>query len=85
MTETRRITYEGSAPLVRSLVQAMEAEGVTVSLRRGGRPTMEERDTRTIVENVVAILVAEGGVAGIKAAVAKSRARFPRHQGRDRG
>lgn len=78
MTETRRITYQGSAPLVRALVQALEAEGVTVSLRRGGQRTMEERDTRTIVENVVAILVAEGGVAGIKAGVRKFRANFPR-------
>ncbi|HEV8527007.1 MAG TPA: hypothetical protein VGS60_05555 [Actinomycetes bacterium] len=75
---TRRITYQGSVPIVRALVQALEAEGVTVSLRRGGQPTMEERDTRTIVENVVAILVAEGGVARIKAGVRKFRANFPR-------
>jgi predicted flavoprotein YhiN len=78
VTETRRITYQGSAPILRALVQALEAEGVTVSLRRGVQPTTEERDTRTIVENVVAILIAEGGVAGIKAGVRKFQANFPR-------
>jgi hypothetical protein len=39
---------------------------------------MEQRDTRTIIEQVVAILVAEGGIAGIKAGVGKFRTNFPR-------
>jgi hypothetical protein len=78
VTETRRITYQGSAALVRALVQALEAEGITVRVQRGGRPTMEQRDTRTIIEQVVAILVAAGGIAGIKAGVGKFRTNFPR-------
>jgi hypothetical protein len=38
---------------------------------------MEQRDTRTIIEQVVAILVAEGGIAGIKAGVGKFRTNRP--------
>jgi hypothetical protein len=34
MQGTCRIRYEGSAPLVRELVQILEQEGVTVSIRR---------------------------------------------------
>jgi hypothetical protein len=42
VTETRRITFEGSGPFVRMLVQALEDEGVTVAVRRE-RPDVDQR------------------------------------------
>jgi hypothetical protein len=77
VTETRRITYQGSAPVVRTLVKMLEAEGVTVEVRRGGPPAMEQRDTRMIVEQVLINLAATGTFEGIKAGVRKFRASFP--------
>jgi hypothetical protein len=78
VTETRRITYQGSAPVVRTLVKMLEAEGVTVEVRRGGPPAaMEQRDTRMIMEQVLINLAATGPLEGIKAGVRKFRASFP--------
>jgi hypothetical protein len=68
----------GSAPIVRTLVQVLEAEGVTVEIRRGARPTTEYRDTRTIAEQVLINMVATGELEGIMAGVRKHRANFPR-------
>jgi hypothetical protein len=62
------------------LVQILEAEGVTVEIRRGSRPTTttEYRDARTITKQVLINMVATGTFEGIMAGVRKLRANFPR-------
>jgi hypothetical protein len=59
-------------------VQTLEAEGVTVEVRRGSRPTTEYRDARTIAEQVLINLAATGTFEAIMAGVRKFRANFPR-------
>ncbi len=75
MTEIRRITFQGSGPLARTLTQMLENEGVTVQVRRGGPPTTEHVDTRP--GEVLATLVASGTLNGIQKGVRKFRTRFP--------
>ena len=77
MTDTRRITYQGSGPFVRTLVQALEGEGVTVTVRRNGPYVGEHRDPRGMGDAVGATLVAVGSIEAIKAGVWTFRQRFP--------
>ena len=77
MTETRRITFQGSGPLARALVQMLEREGVNVQVRRGERPTAGQPDMRTITEQLSATLLASGTVKGIEKGVRRFRTRFP--------
>jgi hypothetical protein len=77
MTKTRRITYEGSGPFVRELVQILEAEGVTVTVRRERPPETEYRDTRGMTEAVTATLMATGTTEAVKTGVDRFRQRFP--------
>ena len=77
MTETRRITYEGSGALARALVQMLADEGVTVDVQRGGQRGTEYRDARGIAEAVLATLLATGAIESIRAGVRKFRERFP--------
>jgi hypothetical protein len=77
MQGTRRITYEGSGPFVRELVQILEEQGVTVSVRREGPPESEYRDTRGMTEAVAATLMASGTTEAIEAGVDRFRQRFP--------
>ena len=77
MTETRQITYQGSGPFVRALVQALEGEGVTVTVRRNGPYVGEHRDPRGMGDTVGATLVAIGATEAIKAGVWTFRQRFP--------
>jgi hypothetical protein len=74
--ETRRITFEGSGPFARALVQMLEEEGVTVQVQRGGQPATEYRDARGIAEAVVATLIATGADRAIRGGVQKFRERF---------
>jgi len=76
MTESRRITYQGSGPFVRSLVEALEAEGVTVTVRRDGPYVGEHRDPRGMGDAVNATLVAVGAIEAIRAGVGTFRQRF---------
>ena len=69
MTETRRIAYEGSGPFVRTLVQALEDEGVQVAVRREGPYVGEHREPRGMGDAVKATLVATGEIEAIKAGV----------------
>lgn len=76
MTETRRITFEGSGPFVRTLVAALEGEGVTVAVRREGRYVGQHRESREMGDAVSATLVATGSIEAIKAGVSTFRDRF---------
>jgi hypothetical protein len=76
MTETRQITYQGSGPLVRTLVQALEAEGVSVTVRRNRPYVGEHRDPRGMGGAVAVTLVATGATEAIKAGVGSFRQRF---------
>src|SRR5215204_4690923 len=69
MTETRRIAYSGSGPLVRMLVEALEDEGVTVEVRRQAAGVGQHRESRGMGNDVNATLVATGAVEAIKAGV----------------
>jgi hypothetical protein len=76
VTETRRITFEGSGPFVRTLVQALEDEGVTVAVRPE-RPSVDQRPTSGgMADAVEATLVATGASEAIKAGVSTFRQRF---------
>ena len=66
MTETRRITFEGSGPFVHTLVTALEDEGVTVAVRREGRYFGQHREPRGMGDPVRATLVATGSIEAIK-------------------
>jgi hypothetical protein len=77
MQGTSRIRYEGSAPFVRELVQILEQEGVTVSIRRERPPESEYRDTRGMTETVAATLMATGTAEAVKAGVDRFQQRFP--------
>lgn len=77
VTGTSRIRYEGSAPLVRELVQILEQEGVTVSIRRERPPESEYRDTRGMTEAIAATLMATGATEAVEAGVHRFRQRFP--------
>ena len=76
MTETRRITFEGSGPFVRTLVAALEGEGVTVAVRREGRYVGQHRQSRAMGDAVSATLVATGSIEAIKAGVSTFKERF---------
>jgi hypothetical protein len=77
MVGTRWITYEGSGPLVRVLVELLEEEGVAVRVRREAPPVSEYGDARGMSESVVATLVPTGAPEAIKAGVQRFRQRFP--------
>jgi hypothetical protein len=77
MTETRQITYLGSGQFVRGLVQALEGEGVTVTVRRNGPSVGEHRHPRGMGDAVGATLVAVGATQAITAGVWTFRQRFP--------
>jgi hypothetical protein len=76
MTESRQITYQGSGPFVRTLVQALEGEGVRVTVRRDGPYVGEHRDPRHMGDAVNATLVAVGAIEAIRAGVYTFRQRF---------
>ena len=76
VTETRRITFEGSGPFVRTLVTALEDEGVTVAVRREGRYFGQHREPRGMGDPVKATLVATGSIEAIQAGVSRFRERF---------
>jgi len=69
MTATRRIAYHGSGPLVRTLVHALEEEGVAVAVRREGPYVGEHREPPGMGDAVNATLVATGAADAIDAAV----------------
>ena len=69
MVVTRRITYQGSGPLLRTLVQALEGEGVTVRVRRNGPYVGQHRQTHGMGDAVMANLVVTGTIDGINAGV----------------
>jgi hypothetical protein len=75
MTETR-ITYRGSGPLIRTLVQELERAGVTVTVRREGPYVGPQREYRAIGDAVSATLLATGEVEAIEAGVRTFRQRF---------
>jgi hypothetical protein len=74
--EIRRITFDGSRPICRALVQMLEEEGVTVQLP--GRHTSEYRDAHDMADGVFTTLIAAGTLPAIRAGVRKVRWRFPR-------
>lgn len=76
VTETRRITFEGSGPFVRTLVQALEDEGVTVAVRREGHALDRPPTPRGMGDAVKATLVATGASEAIAAGVSTFRQRF---------
>jgi hypothetical protein len=76
VTETRRITFEGSGPFVRTLVQALEDEGVTVAVRREGHYVDQRPTPRGMGDAVKATLVATGASEAIAAGVSTFRQRF---------
>ena len=76
MTETRQITFQGSGPFVRTLVQALEGEGVSVAVRRNRPYLTEHRDPRGMGDAVSATLVATGATEAIRAGVGTFRKRF---------
>ena len=76
MSETRRIRFEGSGPFVRTLVQALEGEGVTVAVRREGSYVGEHRDPPGMGDAVKATLLATGAIEAIEAGVSTFRQRF---------
>ena len=76
MTETRRIAYEGSGPFVRTLVRALEDEGVQVAVRREGPYVGEHREPHGMGDPVKATLVATGEIEAIKAGVRTFLYRF---------
>lgn len=58
VTEIRRITFEGSRPIRRALVQMLEEQGVTVQLP--GRHTTEYHDARDAPDGGITTLIAAG-------------------------
>jgi hypothetical protein len=76
VTETWRITFEGSGPFVRTLVQALEDEGVTVAVRREGAYVDQRLTPRGMGDAVKATLVATGASEAIAAGVSTFRQRF---------
>ena len=76
-TVTRRITYQGNPTLARALVRLLEEEGLTVRVRREGRPATEYRDAHRMPETVLATLLATGAAEEIDAAVRRFGERFP--------
>jgi hypothetical protein len=75
VTEIRRITFEGSRPIRRALLQTLEEQSVTVQLP--GRHTSEYRDARHVAEGGITTLIAAGALDAIRAGVRKVRWRFP--------
>jgi hypothetical protein len=73
MTETRRIAYQGSGPFLRTLVQALEDDGVAVTVRRDGPYVGQHREVQGMGSAVNATLVATGAAAAIQAAVSAFR------------
>ena len=76
MTETRRVSFEGSGPFVQTLVTALEGEGVAVAVRREGRYVGQHPEPRGMGDAVKATLVVTGSVDAIKAGVSTFRERF---------
>jgi hypothetical protein len=76
MTESRQITFHGSGPLVRTLVQALEDEGVTVRARRNGPEVGQSPDPRRMGDAVDATLAAVGAIEAIRAGVLTFRQQF---------
>ena len=76
VTETRRITFEGSGPFVGTLVQALEDEGVRVAVRREGHALDQRPTPRGMGDAVKATLVATGASEAIAAGVSTFRQRF---------
>ena len=75
VTEIRRITFEGSRPIGRALVQMLEEQGVTVQLP--GRHTTEYHDAGEVADGGITTLIAAGELDAIRAGVRKVRWRFP--------
>jgi len=76
MTETRRIAYHGSGPLIRTLVHALEERGVAVAVRREGPYVGEHREPPGMGDAVNATLVATGATDAIEAGVKMFLDRF---------
>jgi hypothetical protein len=76
MMETRRIAYHGGGPFVRTLVQALEQEGVTVAARREGSYVRAHREPSGMGDAVNATLMATGSTEAIKAGVWAFLSRF---------
>jgi hypothetical protein len=55
----------------------LEKEGVSVQVRRGEAPSMEQDDTRAIPAEVLVTLLASGPLNGIQKGVRRFRMRFP--------
>ena len=77
MTETRSLSYVGPPALASALVQMLEEEGLTVEWTRPD----EQRGMSELADGVVIGLVIDGAKdvieAGVRAAVARFRKRFP--------
>jgi hypothetical protein len=76
MTQTRRVSFDGSGPFVQTLVAALEGEGVAVAVRREGRYVGEHGEPRRMGDAVKATLVVTGSIDAIKAGVSTFRDRF---------
>jgi len=77
VTETRRITFQGSDPLARTLTQMLEKEGVTVQVTRSKPATTEHQDSPARAGDLPATLMASGTLKDIQKGVRKFRMRFP--------
>ena len=76
MTQTRRVSFDGSGPFVQTLVAALEGEGVAVAVRREGRYVGEHGEPRRMGDAVKATRVVTGSIDAIKAGVSTFRDRF---------
>jgi hypothetical protein len=79
MTETLRIGYQGSGPFLRTLVRALEDDGVEITVRRDGPSAGQHRKVQGMGGAVTAALVVTGATAATRAAVATFRQQFPDH------
>jgi len=77
VVETRQITYQGGGPFLRTLVQALEDEGVTVAVRRNRTYVGQHRAPHGMGDAVTAAFVATGTIEAINAGVLTFRQRFP--------
>jgi hypothetical protein len=76
MTETRRVSFEGSGSFVQTLVTALEGEGVAVAVRREARHVGEHGEPRGMGDAVRATLLVTGSNEAIKAGVSTFQERF---------
>jgi len=79
MIDSRRIAYQGSGPLLGTLVQALEDAGVAVTARRNGPYVGRHREDRGMGDAVDATLVVTGATASIETAVSIFRQQFSKH------